>query len=541
MSIRLLRLAGAVTSTALVLVVVPAGAQAASGTPWQCDASVLRGTLLTSPVIEPVTANAGATSCQTAQGGGTNVLGALPLPVHVDLLSAQTTITGPADRTDLQKVDATSSVANLAIGASGLPALPLPALDVSKFAAVPIDIPVLPALPGLPDISVPGTADLRSALLSIAPTAATPTADLLDVSLIKSDASGSCVGGKPSLNGTSSVADAKVLGTDLPVGQVVNTVVNAAGGGTLNTSALTTNPNLSAIIPVTPLSALLPTQTIDLSALNGVLKTAVANLPAIQLPVALANINLIPNTQTLVNGRLTQLALHADISIPAAGLNLLNIDLGRASVAGAGVNCAAPVASVASLSLQCTTRKLVLIDVVRKGNQVSLLGAADKKYIGRRVSIVFPHTGQVVATPVVQPDGTFTATAPLPAASIRYTNLARYQARIDNERSLNLKLFRRMVTQSVTSSGGKVTIAGRIVRPLATPARPIVIKQRVSCSQLVTVGKVMPARDGSFRVTLPGPPQSQAAVYRLQTQVRKNTRNRKLYPTFTLPRAVEFK
>jgi hypothetical protein len=276
------------------------------------------------------------------------------------------------------------------------------------------------------------------------------------------------------------------------------------------------------------------------SALTSAIQGLINQLPAIQLPVALANINLIPNTQTLVNGRLTQLALHADISIPAAGLNLLNIDLGHASVAGASV-CAAPAQSVAALSLQCTTRKLVLIDVLRKGNRVSLLGAADKKYIGRRVSIVFPHTGQVVATPVVQPDGTFTATAPLPAASIRYTNLARYQARIDKERSLNLKLFRRMVTQSVTSAGGKVTIAGRIVRPLATPRRPIIIKQRVSCTQLVTVGKVMPARDGSFRVTLPGPPQRQAAVYRLQTQVRKNTRNRKLYPTFTLPRAVEFK
>jgi hypothetical protein len=537
MSIRLVRLTGAVASAAaLALVAVPAAPASASAS-WQCDASVLKGTLLTSPAIEPVTANAGATACQTAQGGGTNVLGALPLPlpVHVDLLSAQTTITGPADRTDLQSVDATSSLANLAIGASGLPALPLPTPDVSKFAALPISIPILPALPGLPELSVPGTADLTQAILAAAPKSATASADLLDVSLIKSDATGSCAGGQPSLNGTSSVADAKVLGTDLPIQGLVNTVVDAAGGGTLDLSGL----DLSKVT-VTPLNGVLP-GTIDLSALTSTLKTLVGALPPLQLPVAVANVNLIPNTQTLLNGRLTQLALHADISVPAAGLSLLNVDLGRASVGGAGVNCAAPAQTVADLSLACTTRKLTLIDVVRKGNAVSLLGAADKKYVGRRVSIVFPHTGQVVATPVVRPDGTFTATAPLPAAKIRYTNLARYQARIDRERSLNLKLFRRMVTQSVTSSGGRVTISGKIVRPLATPAKAIVVKQRISCSRLVTVGKIMPARDGSFRVTLPGPPQSQAAVYRLQTEVRKNTRNRKLYPTFTLPRAVEFK
>ena len=80
------------------------------------------------------------------------------------------------------------------------------------------------------------------------------------------------------------------------------------------------------------------------------------------------------------------------------------------------------------------------------------------------------------------------------------------------------------------------------VRPnaKATPAKAIIVKQRISCSRLVTVGRIMPDRNGRFSVTLPGPPNQQAAVYRLQTEVRKNTRNRKLYPTFTLPRAVAF-
>jgi hypothetical protein len=529
MSNRLRRLAGAAATAALALVAV-AAAPASAATPWQCDASVLRGTLLTSPPIEPVTANAGAPSCQTAQAGGTNALGALPLPVTADLLSATTTLSGPAASPDQQSVDATSSLANLAVGSSGL-SLPLGAPAIpAGYSELPIAIPVDTGVLGQ-TITVPGTADLVPAILAAAPKAATPTADLLDVSLIKSETTGSCAGGVPKLAGTSSVADAKVLGTDLPIGDVVNQVVTAVGGGALPLSSI----DLSKVV-VTPNLPLLSGQTIDTALLDSTLKTLVSGLPALQLPSALATVNMIPNIQTNVGGRLTQLALHVDISVAGVG-SLLNLDLGRASVAGAG---ACQQASVAGLALQCTTRKLTLIDVLRQGDHVQLLGAADRKYIGRRVSIVFTHTGQVVATPVVKPDGTFTATAPLPPASIRYSNLSRYQARIDRERSLNLKLFRRMVTQSMTVRNGKVTIAGEVVRPLAAPAKAIIVKQRVSCSRLVTVGKIMPDRNGRFRVTLPGPPNQQAAVYRLQTLVRKNTSNRKLYPTFTLPRAVAF-
>ena len=40
---------------------------------------------------------------------------------------------------------------------------------------------------------------------------------------------------------------------------------------------------------------------------------------------------------------------------------------------------------------------------------------------------------------------------------------------------------------------------------------------------------------------LGGPPSGQAAVYRLATKVRKNLHNHKLFPTFTLPRAVALK
>jgi hypothetical protein len=57
----------------------------------------------------------------------------------------------------------------------------------------------------------------------------------------------------------------------------------------------------------------------------------------------------------------------------------------------------------------------------------------------------------------------------------------------------------------------------------------------------VTVQAVKPNASGRFAVTIPAPPTGQAAVYRLQTSVPRSARNAKLFPTFTLPRAVELR
>jgi hypothetical protein len=79
-------------------------------------------------------------------------------------------------------------------------------------------------------------------------------------------------------------------------------------------------------------------------------------------------------------------------------------------------------------------------------------------------------------------------------------------------------------------------------RPAAgTPIQKITIKRRVSCTKNVVVKSLRPDSRGRFSITLGGPPSGQAAVYRLATKVRKNHKNRKLFPTFTLPRAVALK
>jgi hypothetical protein len=52
-------------------------------------------------------------------------------------------------------------------------------------------------------------------------------------------------------------------------------------------------------------------------------------------------------------------------------------------------------------------------------------------------------------------NGTFQARGALPPKALRMSNRARYQARIGNERSLDLKLYRRMLIEQMSSSDGE--------------------------------------------------------------------------------------
>jgi hypothetical protein len=56
---------------------------------------------------------------------------------------------------------------------------------------------------------------------------------------------------------------------------------------------------------------------------------------------------------------------------------------------------------------------------------------------------------------------------------------ARYQARIGRERSLDLKLLRRMLVEEMSSSDGDVTIKGRVLGPLGKPTH--VIRSSAAC------------------------------------------------------------
>jgi hypothetical protein len=195
--------------------------------------------------------------------------------------------------------------------------------------------------------------------------------------------------------------------------------------------------------------------------------------------------------------------------------------------------------TASQLALQCPQRKLMLIDVLQRGNHVALLGAADRSLIGRKVTITFLANHKRVASAVVGFDGFFGTTAALPSRRVRFTNRASYQASIGAVRSPSLKLTRRMLVDSISAShAGKVVIHGRVVRPLAQPIATIFVQRRVSCSSYVTVKRIKPRRNGTFTVTLAAPPNTQAAVYLATTRVRQTVRNRKTFPTSTLPRVV---
>jgi hypothetical protein len=273
--------------------------------------------------------------------------------------------------------------------------------------------------------------------------------------------------------------------------------------------------------------------TVLQTALKGVLDT----LPDIQIPATLAQVKITPNEQIRTADRLTQRALHVQVGV--LGQSLADVVLGEASVAASVVDCAAGETQDANdLTLACTDRRLVLTDVVANGNRVRLEGAADKALAGQTTAIRLNATGRTVARAVIQKDGSFAATAPMPPASIRATNSARYLATLNSERSLDLKLMRRMIVESTTAKNGKVTIVGRVVKPLAAPIAPVYLERRISCKKTERVGSAMPGADGRFRITADVPEGESAAVYRLTSRVRKTYSNPKTFPTYTLPRGI---
>jgi hypothetical protein len=469
-----------------------ASAAPASAQGWTCESSALAVTLGPAPRTEPITANRNESACHS---GGNGALDS-PLPIRGSLLSAETELQPPTGSPSAQTATAAAGVGALRI--SDLP--------------VPIPPPDLSALPGPQTIPGVGTLDIRTVARSLLPTF---DGDLVNVRAVRAEATGRCAGGAPQLTGSSSVAGIAVLGTELPVDRITSRTIDVVDSTSIDPSKLTPSQ--------------LGVPGADITVLQPVLDA----LPTISVPATAATVRVEPGRRTVAGGRLTQHAL--DVTITLGGQNVLDLTVGEAIVGATSVNCG----GVADLALQCTSRRIVLIDVLRSKGKVRLLGAAHRRFAGRRVRIRFTATGKTVARPRVRTSGLFTATAPLPRRKLRATNRARYIAQIGKQKSLRLKLVRRMLVSGTTVKGRRVTIAGRIVRPLGAPVQRVVVKRRLSCGRYRVVKRFTPPAGGRFRVTLAGPPSRQAAVYRLQTRVRKFTTNPKLFPTFTLPRYVD--
>jgi hypothetical protein len=479
---------------------------AASASGWVCEASAVRAQLLDLEPIEPAVANRGAGDCKEAAGGG-GFAPALPLGLEAQALTANTALAGPIAG-PIQQQSGTASATLAKASVASLPELPIPLPDPDFSDVDAINVPPI------------GKVDLRPALEALIQPRALPDLDLLTVQAAHSEAVARCVSGVPRFSGSSSLASASVNGVELGLDKATTETVRLIDSQSIDPS----NIDVSKVIA--------PPGT-DLGQLQLLLQPILNQLPNITVPATLARIRVVPNERIESGTRLTQRALHATITI--AGRQFADLVVGEATAGLGDVSCG----GVADLALQCTLRRIVLIDVYEQGNRVQLLGAADRRYVGRRVRIRFRATGKTVARPKVRRDGTFRATAPLPEAKLRPTNKARYEATIQKQRSMRLKLQRRMVVSEMSAHKGVVTIAGRVVGPLTTPVQPVLVKRRVTCRDWKVVKRFRPRSDGTFRVHLKAPKDGEAAVYRMTTRVKLYDWFAKTYPTFTLPRYVD--
>ena len=406
-----------------------------------------------------------------------------------------------------------------------LPTLPvsLPVVTIPEsLGAVSVPLPSLPLLPASIDV------DLRPAVQALIPTRTLPTLDLLEVKGAYANALGRCSGGRAELNGFPQISGVRIAGAEVPVDQAVSRVVTLLPAGTVDTAAIDLSLVTIPSVPGVPDATLRPIVEAALSPL-------LATLPDVALPEALAQVELSPASQTNDGTTLTQRALHAKVSV--LGTPIADSQLGTATVSAAGVDCRSPQ-TVSEAALACTRSKLALTDVFMRGGRVQLRGAADPSLVGRTVRIIFTGTRSLAARAKVQPDGSFRTTAPLPPRRLRGTNRARYRAVFGTERSMTLKLTRRMLVTGTRVDGSRITIRGRVLGALTRPAARIVVKRRTSCTSMEVVKRVRPDRRGRFTVTFRAPKGQVAPVYRLQTRVRAGEAYRATFPTFSLPRAI---
>jgi hypothetical protein len=213
---------------------------------------------------------------------------------------------------------------------------------------------------------------------------------------------------------------------------------------------------------------------------------------------------------------------------------------GSSSSAGGASNTpgiATTPQAVEELELGCSKRALVLNDVLIRGGRVALEGSAAKGLVGKQVKIIFDG-GKQVATAIVAADGQFSTTAPLPPARLRDSNSARYLAESGSQRSLDLKLTRRLALEPPQFAGGTVTLVGQVLPPLTRPIARVSVQQELECGKLTSAGSFAPSATGRFRITLKVPAAAKAAVYRLISSVTEKPDAKRGFATYSLPLPV---
>ena len=406
----------------------PSHAAAAGASGFRCAAIPVIGTVLGQSL--PV-ASTGSVDQDCVAG---SVAPTLDVPAPLAALVSVQAVNG-ATATSGDGVYAGAGLANLRIGSLPIPVPPIP---------VPAELTQIPVSIGPVKVA---TVDLTPAINAIS---SLPSRNLLEGGVVYSQALGVCSNGEPTLSGSSRILNASVLGLPIDASGTVDTAVNLVD---------TTSIALDT----------LDLQLAEVTLLGGVLNVDLGPgpRPAGADPRGHATAGgpgpgragQAHRLQPDARRRRARPARAACAGHPRRALDRRPRDRDRrrrrrrlragrdAHRAGcphhrAGAprsrSPAPPASSRSSTSCAAVTTSASTAPPTRA-------------WAARSVSIVFQATGRTVARVRVQPDGSFTTTAPLPRRSIRNTNRARYVAKAAGERSLNLKLARRMVVTKITA------------------------------------------------------------------------------------------
>ncbi|MCW2959403.1 MAG: hypothetical protein JWP18_2206, partial [Solirubrobacterales bacterium] len=466
----------ALTATAIASAGLVAAQDAAAATgSFSCSAAAISGTVL-GQAITPVAGAGGDGPCQTADGTS-----AFTTPLGGSAI-AKTLLSGATGDVGAQRATSTAGVQGLAVGglSSLLPALPAASLPAGLSALeipLPVVAPVISGVTGVTGVTgslggllggVTGTTgtgtgsttgsllpskitvDALDAVKALVPAGALPNLDLLKLDGLTSTATAACQAGTAVLRGVTDIAGLQSLGQPLPVDQAVSRVVALADPqnipvGGLDLSLVKLPAGLRFDDPVVG------------TVLQTAVRTVLASLPPITIPAVVGEVKVTP-ASTEDDGT-TLLQRGPRVTVTALGRELADVTLGSARVSALGVDCGLPVAAPAAiapasqLAVQCAKRRVTLVDVAERPQWVSLLGAAAASEVGSKVSIVYTKTGKVVSTATVRDSGFFRAKAPLPPKAERDDNDARYMAVIENDRSMSLKLQRRMRISRMSNRG----------------------------------------------------------------------------------------
>ena len=519
--------------TGLAAIIAAAGAltAAAPASAYTCTASALRGTVLSQTGIEPVVAGADG-GCKDDAAA----LDSLPAPL-AGIAAATTNLSGPADQPTQQRAQAQAGLENFAVGSLRSVPVSLPDPQIpSGLDALSVPLPASLGLLGLPSaISV----NALPAAQAMIPTRQLPDIPLAAIRSLRSIVGAQCLSGLPNLTGASAVQGLTSLGDSLPVDTPVDKAVTLLDAQSIPLSGMdVTKVQLPAGLtfdnPVTG------------AALKAAVQQVISGLPPIVIPATVGHVQTTPDEQVAGDGSIEQRAMHLTASV--AGQQVADLVMGIAKIATDGLSCAeaaaapvldaapeapAPVAPASQLAVSCAKASVTLVNVIDQGDHVTLIGAAEKQLVGKTVRIVSTWNGKTVARTKVGRSGFFKTKAGVPAKSIRYTNSARYIAVAGGEKSMPLKLHRRMRFSTLQRKGDHVVLKGWVFGPRTN--KVIEIRQAVSCTKDVVVKRITPDADGHWTAVVKAPKGARAATYRATTSVRNAGGSAKGFPTFTLP------